>query len=222
MRFKRPLLKESFRMFSATATTLIAIATFAFIASISPGINTLMLVKSGSMFGIRKTLPMLVGCCMGLMIMVMIIAFGAGRLFELFPWFKQGLLYFCSPYLLYLVYHLSFKGRQASNNEAERNIAEHGPMSLVQAAMIQAINPGIWMLSIACLGLATHLVNDPATLTWVSLAVTLGNIPAMFLWLVGGSAISRFLTNDRNQRRFNTTLSAITLLTIPMLWISNS
>lgn len=209
-------------MFSATTTTLIAIATFAFIASISPGINTLMLVKSGSMFGIRKTLPMLMGCSLGLMGMMMAISFGAGRLFDLFPWFKQGLLYFCSAYLLYLVYHLSFKGRQASNNEAERNIAAHGPMGVWQAMMIQVINPGIWMLAIACLGLASQLSNDVTTLTWVSLMVTLGNLPAMFLWMVGGSAISRFLTNDRNQRRFNTTLSAITLLTIPMLWISNS
>ena len=51
---------------SMTLLNLLAIASFAFVTSVTPGPNNLMLLASGANFGFRRTLPHMLGISLGM------------------------------------------------------------------------------------------------------------------------------------------------------------
>ena len=53
-----------------------ALSAFAFVTSITPGPNNLMLMASGANFGFRRTIPHMLGVGLGFVLMVLLV--GAG------------------------------------------------------------------------------------------------------------------------------------------------
>jgi threonine/homoserine/homoserine lactone efflux protein len=68
-----------------TIQLLLAFITFAFVMSVTPGPNNMMLLASGVNFGLRRSLPHLLGISLGLMLMVCAMGFGLGQLLKLYP-----------------------------------------------------------------------------------------------------------------------------------------
>jgi threonine/homoserine/homoserine lactone efflux protein len=64
---------------------LVPFTLFAIAGSITPGPNNIMLTASGANFGLRRTLPHLLGVCIGFPVMALTIGLGLGRLFEAVP-----------------------------------------------------------------------------------------------------------------------------------------
>jgi threonine/homoserine/homoserine lactone efflux protein len=62
-----------------------ALATFAFVAGITPGPNNLMLMTSGVKYGFGRTLPHLSGVIFGFGLMIAVVGFGLDILFQRFP-----------------------------------------------------------------------------------------------------------------------------------------
>ncbi len=62
-----------------------ALVAFAFVASITPGPNNLMLMTSGVKYGFGRTLPHLVGVIFGFALMIAVVGLGLGVLFERYP-----------------------------------------------------------------------------------------------------------------------------------------
>ncbi|CAH0993017.1 hypothetical protein SIN8267_03156 [Sinobacterium norvegicum] len=199
-----------------TITTLLAAASFSFAASVSPGINTLMLANCGANHGFSRTIPMLLGCNIGLCLMLILVAFGAGQLFVLFPWLDRALLYFCTAYLLYLCIQLL----KTSKPQTEEGTST-SPIGFLQATSIQVINPGIWMLAVAAMGFTTQIDSGSTMAAIIICAViTAVNLPAIAIWAVSGSAIKKWLHCPLKLKTFNTVLSLLTFATIPMLWLN--
>jgi len=63
---------------------LTTLMIFALVSSITPGPNNLMLMNSGAAFGIKKTIPHLLGVVFGFILMVMLVGLGIMQIFELF------------------------------------------------------------------------------------------------------------------------------------------
>lgn len=64
-------------VFSAyTLTSLFAMATFAFVTSVTPGPNNLMLLHSGARFGFKRTIPHMVGIASGFCVMILLCCIG--------------------------------------------------------------------------------------------------------------------------------------------------
>ena len=57
-------------------TLLIAILLFAFVATITPGPNNIMVTASGANFGYVRTIPHLLGISIGFPIMLAAVGFG--------------------------------------------------------------------------------------------------------------------------------------------------
>ena len=64
---------------------LYAVVLFAISASVTPGPNNIMVMSAGANFGIRKSLPLLMGICVGFTLMLLLVGLGFGQLFTLFP-----------------------------------------------------------------------------------------------------------------------------------------
>ena len=59
---------------------LAALSAFAFVTSVTPGPNNLMLLTSGVNFGFRRTLPHALGVTVGFTLMILIVGLGVGEL----------------------------------------------------------------------------------------------------------------------------------------------
>ena len=60
---------------------LLPLAMFAFVSSVTPGPNNVMLTASGATFGYRRSVPHMLGICLVVGVMVLLIVAGLGKLF---------------------------------------------------------------------------------------------------------------------------------------------
>ena len=89
---------------------MVSIALFAISASVTPGPNNIMVMTSGLNFGVRKSLPLLTGICVGFTVMLLVDQLGFGHLFTLFPQLSLIIKVVGTAYLLYLAWLISRSG----------------------------------------------------------------------------------------------------------------
>jgi threonine/homoserine/homoserine lactone efflux protein len=61
--------------------TLLPLVTFAFVTSITPGPNNLMLMASGANFGFQRTIPHMLGVALGFVFMAFLMGIGLSKIF---------------------------------------------------------------------------------------------------------------------------------------------
>ncbi len=77
-------------------------AIYAFVMSITPGPNNVMLTASGATFGFRRTIPHMLGIELGLGIQLLAVCAGLGAIFTRWPQLQTVLRWVGAAYLLYL------------------------------------------------------------------------------------------------------------------------
>lgn len=176
-----------------TSATLLALAGFAFVTSITPGPNNLMLLASGTRFGWRRSLPHLLGISFGFGVMLVLVGLGLGQVFARYPGL-HGLLKWAS--LAYLVY-LAWKVATAAPPTAD---ADGGgrPMGLLAAALFQVINPKAWAMALTAVTAYGELGIAAVTAIFV-----LVNLPCCGSWALLGEQMRRWLHRPRALQAFN-------------------
>jgi threonine/homoserine/homoserine lactone efflux protein len=189
-----------------------AALTFALVMSITPGPNNTMLLSSGASFGFRRTLPHMVGISCGFTAMMLAIALGAGQLFERLPWLYRALEIGSIAYLLYLAWKIATAGTLSVRHADQR------PMTWIEAAAFQGLNPKAWMMAVT--GATTFRLHHDVGINAVLLAVVFGvmNFPAIGVWAAFGTSMRRFLSNPRALTVFNWVMAALLVAsTLPAL-----
>ncbi len=185
---------------------LLALVTFAFVASATPGPNNLMLMASGANFGIRRTMPHFFGIAFGFLIMVVLVGTGLVGIFNSYPQSYDTLRGFSIVYLSYLAWKIATSNPAAGDARAT-------PLTALQAALFQWVNPKAWAL-----GLTAVTVYAPsqsfAAVVLIALVLGLVNMPSIFVWIVLGQKLQRWLTNRRRLRWFNYTMAVLLLTSI--------
>jgi threonine/homoserine/homoserine lactone efflux protein len=180
------------------AELLLAFVLFAFVTSITPGPNNMMLLASGVNFGLRRSLPHMLGISLGFMVLVLAVGLGLGQLFERLPALYSILRYAGAAYLLYLAWKIAQAG--APDDQAD----ERGkPFSFLQAAAFQWINPKAWVMAIGAITTYTPQDNFLVNVVLIAALFALVNCPSVGLWTVTGSLLRNWLNNPRVLRRFN-------------------
>jgi threonine/homoserine/homoserine lactone efflux protein len=181
-----------------TAELLIAFIVFAFVTSVTPGPNNMMLLASGANFGLRRTLPHMLGISLGLMLLVLAVGLGLGQLFEQVPLLYSLLRYVGAAYLLYLAWKIAQAGAPDSR-EGERG----KPFSFLQAAAFQWVNPKAWIMAIGAI--TTYTPQDDFVINVLCIAglFALVNCPTMSVWTLAGSLLRNWLDKPQVLRGFN-------------------
>ena len=86
---------------------IFALFIFAFVASITPGPNNIMLMASGTNFGFRKTFPHILGINIGFSMLVFGVGIGLMEIFNTIPFTQIILKLLCGGYLIYLSYRIA-------------------------------------------------------------------------------------------------------------------
>jgi hypothetical protein len=122
--------------------SLLPLALFAFVASITPGPNNIMLTSSGLVFGFARTIPHMLGVTVGFGVVLALCAAGIGSVIVAVPAIHLGLKILGSGYLLYLAWQLR---KMAFKQDGD---ASAKPMSFIGAAAFQFANPKAWVMAI--------------------------------------------------------------------------
>ena len=190
-----------------THDALLSLAAFAFVTSITPGPNNLMLMASGANFGIRRTVPHMLGVALGFMAMVIIVGLGLAQLFSTVPVLYTVLKVLSVAYLLYLAWRIATADGMGNARTSGR------PMTLIEAALFQWVNPKAWTMALA----AIALYAPSQTFTAIALvAIVFGavNLPSVSSWTVLGQQMQRFLTTGMRLRYFNWTMAVLLVLSL--------
>lgn len=192
---------------------VLAIALFAFSSGITPGPNNIMLMSSGLNFGIKPSLPHLAGICIGFPAMVLAIGLGLSTLFQSYPILHVAIKYIGITYLLYLAWLIANSSSKMEGKHTSR------PLSFIQAAAFQWVNPKGWIRAVGAVATFTTL-EQPLTgqvLTIASVFLSVA-FPCAIVWLGFGVALKRLLKNQRQQKAFNITMALLLVLSIiPMI-----
>jgi len=196
-----------------TLTALTALAAYAFITSATPGPNNLMLMAAGANFGFRRSLPHMLGVGIGFMVLLFCVGLGIIQLFDAFPISHRILQVFSVIYLLYL----ALKIARAASPTAPETVAE--PLSFLQAAAFQWVNPKGWVMALTAISLYAP-ERDVQTLLSVTLVFGLINFPTVSAWTLMGLQLRRMLTSPRRLAVFNSVMALALVATLyPMLFV---
>ncbi|OAZ96050.1 LysE family translocator [Halomonas sp. G11] len=183
-------------------SVLAALTAFAFVTTVTPGPNNLMLMASGANFGFRKTLPHMLGIMVGVSVMVLVVGGGLMSLFDAYPLLSKVLQAVSIAYLLWLAWKIANAAPLKASDE------KGTPMTFLQAAAFQWVNPKAWAM---CLSAITLYAPDRTLLSVVMVASVFAMVsfPAISIWAWLGLVVRQWLTSPRRNRAFNITMAVL-------------
>lgn len=197
-----------------TLEQAVALALFALAGSFTPGPNNAIATATGANHGFRAAIPHIVGVPVGFATMLLAAAGGVAALILASPLASGMLRALGVTYLLWLAWGLA--------RAADLGSAAGGPFRLpltfVQSALFQYVNPKAWMLALATAG--TWFVGDRALARGALAALIFGAaaLASLVVWTWLGAALRRWLAQGTRLRRFNAAMGA--LLAGTALWMA--
>jgi threonine/homoserine/homoserine lactone efflux protein len=86
---------------------LTALIGFAFVSSITPGPNNMMLLASGANFGLRRSVPHMLGISIGHSFMVTLVGLGLGGVFVAYPASYTAMKVASVAYMIWLAWKIA-------------------------------------------------------------------------------------------------------------------
>ncbi|MDA3145961.1 LysE family translocator [Leucobacter sp. UCMA 4100] len=198
-----------------TVETLLALAVYAFVTSITPGPNNLMLLSSGMTHGIARTLPHLAGITIGFGVMVWAVGVGLAGVFIAFPPAYSIVKILGAVYLVWLAVKIARSGAPAEGRAGAK------PLSFLGAAAFQWVNPKTWVMAVGAI--ANFAPGEPsiARITLIALVYAAVNAPCVSVWAMFGALLRRWFSSPRALRAINVGMSILLLVSlVPMLGAS--
>lgn len=192
--------------------TLIALSVFAFASSITPGPNNLMLMTSGANYGFVRSLPHMMGISVGFTVMIVLVGLGLIGLFDAWPVSYTILKGVSVIYMVWLAWKI------ATAVPANGAVSHGRPMTFMQAAAFQWVNPKAWAMALTALSV---YATDATLFGFGLVALVFGliNLPSIALWTVLGQQVARVLTAPARLRGFNWSMAALLIASLyPLLW----
>jgi threonine/homoserine/homoserine lactone efflux protein len=176
---------------------------FVLSTSITPGPNNTLILASGVNYGIKRSLPHLLGIATGFPLMVVAVGLGVGGLFQQFPMLQTVLKIVGTLYLLYLAYKVAM----APTKDIE--ITKAKPFTFLQALLFQWVNPKAWMMAISGVTTFTTIAHYFIDVISVASAFVLFGAPCTALWMVCGASLRNILHNPTYRRVFNISMALL-------------
>jgi threonine/homoserine/homoserine lactone efflux protein len=184
-----------------TAELFAALAAFAFVSSITPGPNNLMLMASGINFGVRRTVPHMLGVALGFTLMIVLIGLGIMQIIDAVPGSYFFITIASGLYLLYMAWKIATTDTSLAENGNAATTSK--PFTFLQAALFQWVNPKAWTMALTAIS-----AYAPESQGWVGVLLVAGvfgiiNLPSTGAWAVMGAKMRRFLSDPVRLRTFN-------------------
>ena len=168
-----------------------------------------MIMASGVNFGTARSLPHLLGICIGFPVMVVLIGLGFGVVFQKFPLLHEAIKVIGIIYLIYLAWRIANAGNGNDSNSPAK------PFTFIQSALFQWVNPKGWIMASSAIAAYTT-VGDGIffQVLLIAFIFMLVAFPSAGSWLVFGTTMQRFLHNPSYRKIFNTCMALLLIASI--------
>ena len=174
----------------------------------TPGPNNAVAAYSGFNFGIRKTLPLILGVGFGYTALIMLINFVLISTFKNYPIIQEIIRVLGTIFLIYLAYKISFS--KISSDGKTKN-----PVKFFDKFIFQFINPKGVMAGVT---LSSNFVEQGENYLnhsiWVIVICSITAFLSITSWTFLGKFLRKFATNNNFIKRFNYAMSLLLIVCI--------
>lgn len=190
-----------------TYDLFIALLGFAFVTSVTPGPNNMMLLASGVNFGFRRTGPHMLGISLGHALMVFLVGLGLAGVFAAVPQAMLALKVVSVGYMLWLAWKIDHASAPKPGQ------AGGVPFTFLQAAAFQWVNPKAWAMALGAV--ANYTGGGGMAAVGVVAVVFAGvNLPSVAVWAAAGEGLRSWLADPLRLRAFNWTMAGLLLASL--------
>ncbi|MFF7063056.1 LysE family transporter [Pseudomonas sp. NPDC008258] len=183
--------------------SLLPFILFALVSSISPGPTNLLVLAHGARVGLRASLAPIVAACGAAAGIVLVVGLGLGELLLRHPMAQQLMSWAGVLWLSWLAWKML---RSAA---APLQAATAQGFSAFSAASLQVVNPKVWLMAVAVVG----VFAAPTLPVWqLALVFLLIALPSMTAWAMLGVGSARWLQTPRRLQVFNQVLAGVLLV----------
>ncbi|MDC0455452.1 LysE family translocator [Candidatus Pelagibacter sp.] len=174
----------------------------------TPGPNNAVAAYSGFNFGIRKTLPLILGVGFGYTTLIILINFVLISTFKNYPIIQEIIKVLGTIFLIYLAYKISFS-KISSDGRTEN------PVKFLDKFIFQFINPKGVMAGVT---LSSNFVEQGENYLnhsiWVIVVCSVTAFLSITSWTFLGKFLRKFATNNNFIKRFNYAMSLLLIVCI--------
>jgi threonine/homoserine/homoserine lactone efflux protein len=174
----------------------------------TPGPNNAVAAYSGFNFGIRKTLPLILGVGFGYTTLIILINFVLISTFKNYPIIQEIIKVLGTFFLIYLAYKISFS-KISSDGRTEN------PVKFLDKFIFQFINPKGVMAGVT---LSSNFVEQGENYLnhsiWVIVVCSVTAFLSITSWTFLGKFLRKFATNNNFIKRFNYAMSLLLIVCI--------
>ena len=195
------------------SSQLISLLLFGIAASLSPGPNNIMTSYTAFNFGIKKTIPTMLGVIIGWTLLVILLQIGSLVVFQKFEIIQKIVRFFGSIYLIYIAHKISFPSSKLEKFSPK-------PVTFLNTFFFQFINPKSIIIALAAISMfinsQENLIKDSIILTIVFFLMAVGSQAA---WCLMGKYLRKFATSEQFIRNFNYTMSFLLIVCVIMFYV---
>ena len=173
----------------------------------TPGPNNAVASFSGFNFGIKKTVPLIVGVWLGYTTFVILTNFVLISTFIKYPIIQEVIRILGTFFLIYLAYKISFSSLSKEDKKVN-------PVKFIDTFIFQFLNPKGVMAGITLISkfvLEDDYLNSSLTVIAVCSLTALTSITT---WAFLGKFLRNFATNNNFIKRFNYAMSLLLIICI--------
>jgi threonine/homoserine/homoserine lactone efflux protein len=191
----------------------LSMALFWIVAAYTPGPNNVIASYSGFNFGIKKTLPHILGVSLGFTSLTFLLIVGLVNIFKIYPIIQTSLKYLGSLFLLYLAFKICFS--KVNNEKKNEN-----PVTFIETFVFQFLNPkGVLIGIIIVSTYVEYGENYFNYATQVVIFAFIVSLTSITFWTFVGKYLRKFATNEKFIKYFNYAMSGLLLLSIITFYI---
>ena len=173
----------------------------------TPGPNNAVASFSGFNFGIKKTIPLILGVWLGYTTFVILTNFALISTFIKYPIIQEIIRILGTFFLIYLAYKISFSSLSKEGKKVN-------PVKFIDTFIFQFLNPKGVMAGITLI--SKFVIEDDyfnSSLT-VIVVCSLTALTSITTWAFFGKFLRKFATNNNFIKRFNYAMSLLLVICI--------
>ena len=173
----------------------------------TPGPNNAIASFSGFNFGIKKTIPLILGVWLGYTAFVVLTNFALISTFIKYPIIQEIIRILGTFFLIYLAYKISFSSLSKEDKKVN-------PVKFIDTFVFQFLNPKGVMAGITLISkfvLEDDYINSSLAVIIVCSLTALASITT---WAFLGKFLRKFATNNNFIKRFNYAMSLLLIICI--------
>ena len=181
---------------------LLLLVGISFSLGFTPGPNNVVASYSAFNFGVRKTLPIILGVTFGYTVLVILLILALISVFQKYPYLQEIIRILGSIFLIYLAYKISF-------SKGKSQLTTENPVKFYETFLFQFINPKGVMAAIILISKFVSQENYISSSITVIVVCSVTAFLSITSWALLGKFLRKFATNNEFIKRFNYAMSIL-------------